>query len=348
MGGGHRRRSKFKNQNSKNLNEILEFEEIISLNNLLLAWQEFVKGKRGRRDVQEFSFNLMDNIISLHQDLSNHTYKHGGYQAFNINDPKPRSIHKAGVRDRLLHRAIYRVLYPFFDKTFISDSFSCRINKGTHKALNRFRTLFRKVSQNDTRTCWVMKCDIKKFFENIDHAILIGILERHIPDQNVAWLAKEIISSFCKYPNKGLPLGNLTSQLFVNSYMNEFDRYAKHILKAKYYIRYADDFLVMSRDKDWLHEALVKIGGFLSEELKLQIHPNKIFIRTISSGVDFLGWVHFPDHRVLRTATKRRMIGGLKVNNNRESRDSYLGLLKHGNTYKIKEKYVNQWDKNSG
>src|SRR3989344_4020178 len=149
-GGGLRRNSKFKNQNSKLLNKILEFEEIISLDNLLLAWQEFIKGKRRRRDVQQFSLNLMDNIISLHQDLANHTYKHGEYQAFNINDPKTRSIHKAPVRDRLLHHAMHRILYPFFDKTFVSDSFSCRVNKGTHKALNRFRSFFRKVSKNNT------------------------------------------------------------------------------------------------------------------------------------------------------------------------------------------------------
>lgn len=113
------------------------FEDIVGLDNLLEAWKEFLKGKKKKKDVQEFSFHLMDNIISLHQDFIHHTYKHGGYQAFNISDPKPRNIHKASVRDRLLHHAIYRKLYPFFDKTFIADSFSCRDDKGTHKALNR-------------------------------------------------------------------------------------------------------------------------------------------------------------------------------------------------------------------
>jgi len=278
----------------------------------------------------------MDNIISLHQDLANHTYKHGEYQAFNINDPKPRSIHKAPVRDRLLHHAMHRILYPFFDKTFVSDSFSCRVNKGTHKALNRFRYFYRKVSQNNTKTCWVLKCDIKRFFENIDHQILIKILTRYISDKDIIWLLERIVFSFNKEPNKGLPLGNLTSQLFVNIYMNEFDQFAKHKLRVKYYIRYADDFVILSQDKDWLYELVIKIGDFLSEELRLKLHPDKIFIKTISSGVDFLGWVHFPDHRVLRTATKRRMIGKLKSNKSVEAISSYLGLLKHGNTYKIK------------
>src|SRR3989344_2955229 len=140
------------------------FEDIISTENLLEAWEEFVNGKRSKKDVQEFSLHLMDNILSLHQDLANHSYRHGGYKAFNISDPKPRSIHKANVRDRLIHHAIYRVLYPFFDRTFIADSFSCRLRKGTHKSLDRFRSFAYKASKNNTRTCWILKCDIRKFF----------------------------------------------------------------------------------------------------------------------------------------------------------------------------------------
>jgi len=123
-----------------------KFEDIVSLENLLKAWEEFVKGKRNKKDVQEFSFHLMNNIFSLHRDLINHTYKHGGYQAFKINDPKPRDIHKATVRDRLLHHAIYRILYPFFDRTFISESYSCRNSKGTHKAIYKLKRYFCKVS----------------------------------------------------------------------------------------------------------------------------------------------------------------------------------------------------------
>src|SRR3989338_11201783 len=151
-----------------------KFEDIVSLNNLLEAWKEFLRGKRKKKDVQEFSFRLMDNIISLHQGLIHHIYKHGGYQAFNISDPKPRIIHKATVCDRLLHRAIYRVLYPFFDRIFIADSYSCRVNKASLKAINRFRSFVYTVSENRKKTVWVLKCDIKKFFDNIDHEILIG------------------------------------------------------------------------------------------------------------------------------------------------------------------------------
>ena len=279
----------------------------------------------------------MDNIINLHQDLKSFRYVHGNYHAFNINDPKPRNIHKASVRDRLLHHAIYRILYPFFDKTFISDSFSCRLNKGTHKALDRFKHFAYKVSKNNTKTCWVLKCDIKKFFENIDHDILIQILKRYIPDKDIDWLLEKIIKSFSTITNKGLPLGNLTSQLFVNIYMNEFDQFMKHCVKVKYYIRYADDFVIMSDNKNWLGLQILEIRDFLWRRLKLELHSGKVFIRTTHSGVDFLGWIHFPDHRVLRTTTKRRMIKRIKENPKEETVSSYLGLLKHGNTCKIKK-----------
>lgn len=173
-----------------------KFEDIISLENLLLAWQEFIRGKRAREDVQEFSLNLMDNIFSLHNDLLHHTYKHGGYQAFTINDPKSRKIHKASVRDRLLHHAVYRLLYPFFEKTFIADSYSCRLDKVTHKAIDRFNQFSSKVSQNNTKTCWVLKCDIRKFFASIEHEILLDILKEYIPDEDIIWLLENIIGSF--------------------------------------------------------------------------------------------------------------------------------------------------------
>ncbi|MDD2753360.1 MAG: reverse transcriptase/maturase family protein [Candidatus Portnoybacteria bacterium] len=316
---------------------IHSFDKIISIENLLEAWKEFLRGKRGKKDVQGFSLNLMDNIFSLHDDLFNHTYKHGGYQAFNICDPKHRAIHKASVRDRLLHHAIYRVLYPFFAKTFIADSFSCQLGKGTHRALNRFREFSQIVSKNNTCSCRVLKCDIKKFFASIDQAVLLDILRRYIPERETVWLLEGIIYSFHAEPSKGLPLGNLTSQLLVNIYMNEFDQFVKHKLKVKYYIRYADDFVIFSENREWLQKLIAAIDDFLSYKLKLKLHPNKVFIKSLHSGVDFLGWVNFPDHRVLRTTTKRRMMRRLRENKFNAAFSSYLGLLKHGNARKIEE-----------
>ncbi len=318
------------------------FNNIISFDNLLLAWKEFIRGKKNKLDVQKFELKLIENILELHIDLINKKYRHSKYYAFNISDPKPRNIHKASVRDRLLHHAIYRILYPHFDKRFIHDSYSCRLNKGTHKAIERFKRFGYKVSKNNTKTCWILKCDIRKFFASIDHETLIKILRKHIKDEDTIWLLEEIISSFTtnpiglSYELTGLPLGNLTSQLLVNVYMNEFDQFIKHKLKVKYYIRYADDFILMHQDKQLLTHNLRYIVCYLNQELKLQLHPNKVSIRTLASGVDFLGWVHFPNHRVLRTVAKNRMLKNISIKNE----SSYLGLLEHGNTQKIKKMLV--------
>lgn len=319
------------------------YKDIISLENLLLAYKEFKVGKRKKKDVIKFEFNLMQNLIDLHNDLKNKTYFHSTYIHFKINDPKPRDIHKAKVRDRVLHHAIYRRLYPFFDKTFISDSFSCRINKGTHKATNRFTYFLRKESKNYRKQCFVLKCDIQKFFANIDHEILLEILNKRIIDEYIIAILENIIKSFNTKdkPNKGLPLGNLTSQLLVNIYMNEFDQHVKHILKVKYYIRYADDFVFISKDKNHLENMKFEIQIFLKDKLKLNLHPNKVFIKTIYSGLDFLGWIHFVKYKILRITTEKRMFRKLKENEYKEeSVKSYLGLLRYGNTFKIRDKVI--------
>ena len=342
-----------------------KFEDIISLENLLKAWIEFLSGKKYKKDVANFSLHLMDNLRVLHDELSTKTYKHGGYKAFKISDPKPRDIHKATVRDRLVHHAIHRVLYPYFDKKFIFDSYSSRLVKGTHKAVNRFRDYFYKVSKNNTRTCWVLKGDVRKFFASIDHNKLISILQRHLTDKNILNLLKEVINSFYGIINGiGLPLGNLTSQLFVNIYLNEFDQFIKHDLKVKFYVRFADDFVILSKDKNYLIDTLNVITDYLVKELKLTLHPNKVSIETFSSGIDFLGLVNFPNYRVLRTKTKRRMFSKLEKRHEsyktgmipgeslNQSLQSYLGILKHCNghdlTRKIKKFAVKLDKSNNG
>ncbi|MDP2685220.1 MAG: reverse transcriptase/maturase family protein [bacterium] len=294
--------------------------------------------------MEYFSLHLTDNILALHRELMDKTYRHGAYRAFRINDPKPRDIHKASVRDRLLHHAIYRVLYPYFDPKFIFDSFSCRHAKGTHRAINKLRDYCRKISHNHTRTVWILKCDIRKFFANINHKILTDILKSHL-DADTIWLLREIIGSFHTKdaPGIGLPLGNLTSQLFVNIYMNEFDHFIKRKLKIFLYIRYADDFVILHESKHFLERILPAISKFLETRLKLSLHSGKVSIKTLASGVDFLGWVHFPYHRVLRTSTKRRMLKKLEQNATDAALASYLGLLSHGNTRQLTNKIRNKY-----
>lgn len=325
------------------------FDDIISVENLLLAWREFLKGKTKKQDVRIFGYQLIDNLADLHNDLKRKTYQHGGYQAFNITNPKPRNIHKASVRDRLLHHAVYRILYSYFDTKFIADSFSCRKHKGTHKTLDRFTYFARKASCNNTKTVWVLKCDVRKFFASVDHERLKVILARHIQDQDILWLVWNIVDSFYStVPGKGLPLGNLTSQLLVNVYMNEFDQFVKHRLKIKYYVRYADDFVLLSQDRSQLERLLPLIREYLDRHLKLELHPKKVSISALASGIDFLGWVHFPYHRQIRTATKRRMIARIKHSKKPETLISYKGLLKHGDTYTLSREVLVQdlikWD----
>ncbi|HEU0080574.1 MAG TPA: reverse transcriptase/maturase family protein [Candidatus Paceibacterota bacterium] len=317
------------------------YYDIISVDNLLSAWRDFAKGKRGKRDVQQFQLRLMDNILDLHVDLASKMYEHGGYHAFSISDPKPRDIHKASVRDRLLHHAIYRILFPFFGRIFISDSYSCRIGKGTHRALKRFRRFAGSVGANATQQCFVLKCDIRKFFASIDQDILYSILAEYIPDQDLLWLLKKVIFSFqSSKQGVGLPLGNLTSQLLVNIYMNEFDQFVKQELKVRHYVRYADDFVILSDTTRNLEKLLPEMSAFLKNRLRLDLHPDKVFIKTLSSGVDFLGWIHFPRYRVPRTATKRKMFRKLRVERKEGSLDSYLSLLSHGNAHDLSREAI--------
>jgi retron-type reverse transcriptase len=276
-------------------------------------------------------------------DLYTGAYVHGPYLNFSINDPKPRSIHKATVRDRLLHHALHRKLYPHFANTFIADSFSCQTGKGLHRAIDRFRAITRKINNNSTKTCWILKCDIRKFFASVDHSVLLDVLGRSVNDQHLMELSALVIRSFEVSPGKGLPLGNLTSQLFANIYMNEFDQFVKHRLKVKAYLRYADDFVFLSEDRKELTDLLPKIQAFLSDHLALQLHPDKIILQTLASGTDFLGWIHFPYHRIPRTKTKRRMLQRSRNHPTNETLQSYLGLLSRGDTFELCSTLLNEY-----
>ena len=313
-----------------------------------MAWQEFAKGKRKKPDVQKFEFGLEDNLFSLHDALKNKTYQHSHYTAFNVCDPKLRRIHKAIVADRVLHHAIFRVLYPVFDKSFIFDSYSCRTGKGSHRAVRRLEDFLRKSSKNNCRNIFALKCDIKKFFDSIDQEILLKLIKKKIKDENAIWLIEKIISSFLV----GIPLGNVTSQLFANIYLNELDQFIKHELKVKYYLRYCDDFIILNEDIKYLKKLIVGINYFLNKKLKLTLHPNKIIIRKQRQGIDFLGYVVLPHHRVLRAKTKRRVIRKIKnkyicfqkAEISKEAFDqslqSYLGILKHCEGHGIKMKIM--------
>lgn len=331
------------------------FHEIISLENLFCSWREFKKGKEGKRDVQEFALSAEESIFKLHENLKSGNFKHGHYTSFYIQDPKLRHIHKASVLDRILHHAVVRVIEPLFDPKFIYDSYSSRKGKGTHKAIKRLRQFAWQLSRNDTKTVWVLQCDIRKFFDSVDHNLLTGLIGSQIHDEQALDLICEIIVSYGG--GKGIPLGNVISQLFSNIYLNEFDQFVKNKLRAKHYIRYADDFVILSRNPEILRELIKQINHFLDSVLKLQLHPDKISLKKWHQGIDFLGYVSFPHYCILRTKTKRRALrkAGLKyaecekglidAHGLNQSVQSYLGILKHCRGHGISEQ-IRQYLKN--
>lgn len=332
------------------------YPKIISLENVFQAWEEFAKGKRKKVDVGLFERDLEDNLFALHKSLEDRTYKHGDYKSFYVRDPKVRHIHKACVKDRVVHHLVSKVLEEIFEPTFYAHSYSCRKEKGTHKAVNAFVKLSRKASKNNTSRLFVLKCDVKKFFASIDHQVLLKILNSTIQDDEFLWLLQEIVYSFKTETgnNHGMPIGNLTSQLFANIYMNPLDQYMKHELKVQYYIRYADDFVILSSDKEYLHDLLPKIEKFLQNNLRLSLHPNKVSINNYYLGVDFLGYVIFPNFILPRTKTKRRLLkkvykrvqlvkqGKISVEKLDETVQSYLGYLSHANSFSFAQKLKNQ------
>lgn len=336
------------------------FEKIISLENLFSAWEEFKRDKQKKLGVQEFELHLEQNIFQLHRELKNRTYKHGSYTSFYIHDPKRRHIHKADVKDRVFHHAIFQILNPIFESTFISESFSCRVGKGTHKGVEYVEKTIRKVSKNYTKTCFVLKCDIKKFFDSVDHDVLLKILSNTIKDKDTIRLLEDTVESFISerstlFNRSGIPLGNLTSQLFANVYMNKLDQFMKHDLKIKYYARYTDDFVVISEDEVCLQKLIPTINFFLKQQLNLELHPKKVSVQKSHCGVDFLGYIVLPHHKLVRAKTRKRMfrkikeqsvqykVGSISKEKTEQSLQSYLGVLSHANAHTLSENLKNQY-----
>lgn len=332
---------------------LMKYSDLVSPENLFVAFDEFKRGKRKKEDVMFFEKNLEENIFELAEQLLSKTYMHGSYTTFAICDPKYRVISKASVRDRVVHHVLFSHLCEISDKTFIFHSYSSRIGKGTHIGVKNFHKKMRKASENFRKPCYALKCDIKKFFANINHAVLMRLLFKKIDDPGILWLINDVIESYSNSSDTGIPLGNVTSQLFANVYLNQLDRFIKHDLHVEHYFRYADDFVLLHQDRNYLQGLIEPIGSFLEQELKLQLHPQKVFIRKLKQGIDFLGYVCFPYCRTIRTKTKKRMFKKLNQRKNEmqlneitpesfnQTLQSYLGLLKHANSRHLVKKLEN-------
>jgi len=324
------------------------YSKICSFENLHLAYLKARKCKRYRKEVLLFSNNLEVNLINLQKELSNKTYKSGVYKIFYIHEPKKRKIMALPFRDRVIHHAICNIIEPIFDRIFIHDSYACRVGKGVHAGADRL-TQFLREAKREYPKIYCLKCDIKNYFGSIDHKKLIQIIQRKIKCHNTMWLIENVINS--TDGTKGIPIGNLTSQLFANLYLNELDYFIKHKYKIKQYIRYMDDWVILSPDKKYLWDILKQTEVFLQKFLLLQLN-NKTSIFPVSQGIDFLGYRIWVTHRLLRKSSKKRMKRKLRVyqvlyNKNRidlnritSSLMSWLGHTSHCNSYNLRKKIL--------
>ena len=281
------------------------YEEIISLKNLILAEKKARKGKTKKDYVINFEENISYNLKILHDELKIQLYYPKPLKKFILRDPKTREISKSIFRDRIVHHALCKILEPIFDKRFIYDSCANRKGKGTLLALERFEKFQRKVTDNFSKEAYCLKADIKHYFKEIDRGVLLKIIKRKIKCEKTIGLIKLILNNFEK--SKGMPLGNLTSQFFANVYLNELDQFVKHKLRVKYYIRYVDDFILFHKSKKQLEIWKENINLFLREKLKLEIHPDKSKIISLSNGVDFIGFRNFYYFKLLRKRSIKNM-----------------------------------------
>ncbi|NIR48001.1 RNA-dependent DNA polymerase [candidate division KSB1 bacterium] len=335
------------------------YGHICSFENLLRAAKKAQKGKRYQENVGRFNANLEHELIQLRRELIEKSYIPGAFRTFTIFEPKKRLISAAPYRDRVVHHALCNVIEPLFEKKFIYDSYANRVDKGTHRAILRYQKFCRKNK-------FVLKCDIRKYFPSIDHEILKEEIRRTIGCRDTLWLIDRIIDFsneqervFDYFPGdelftplqrqRGLPIGNLTSQFFANVYLNRFDHFVKEQLKCKFYLRYMDDFATLGNDKEHLWEVKSEMERFLVR-FRIRIHENKCQIYRTEKGLSFLGFRVFPEFRLLKrenvVRTRRRIrrlqekYAARKLSFEEVTRSvhGWLGHAKFGDTYGLRKK----------
>lgn len=285
------------------------FETFVSYENLYYAYRKSVKGTGKTKDVCLFIYSFEKELLMLQNELISGTYIPKPYHYFRIYEPKERVISVASFRDRVVHHAIVNVLEPIFERIFIFNSFATRKNKGTHKAL--------EIAQKYMRTNkFYLKTDIRKYFENIDHGILMSLIKKKIKDEKLISVVEKIIKNSDVSRNsssgKGLPVGNLTSQFFANIYLDHFDHYIKDHLKIKCYIRYMDDLVFFSENKENLKEILALMNNFIKEYLHLKLKIKATYINTRHNGLSFLGMRIFPNLIRVKNENKHRIMKKIK------------------------------------
>ncbi|MDI9338896.1 MAG: RNA-directed DNA polymerase [Alphaproteobacteria bacterium] len=273
------------------------FDYIINFDNLQYAYYKAKKGKEHKADIVLFSKNVTNNLKNIHNKLINNDFEYGNYHYFTIFDPKERIICAASFPERIVHHAIMNICHPYFENYQIEDSYATRLNKGHFKAIAKARIFHHKNN-------FFNKFDIKKYFDTIDHIILFQNLHNKFKDNWVLNQFYKIINSYHTLPQKGLPIGNLTSQYFANFYLTPLDRFIKQELKIKYYLRYMDDFVIWGKEKSILCQNAQKIQHFL--ELKSNVTLKTNYFNTTIHGCPFLGFVLFPNKILLNKRSRVR------------------------------------------
>ncbi len=336
------------------------FEKLISIENLQNAYWKARKHKSNSPAIIKFEKHWQLHLAKLHKELKTRTYKPAPLKSFILRDPKTRTICVSEFKDRIAHHALVNTLQPIFEPRFIYDSYASRKNKGTFPALKRFYIFLKKVTKNgkqihNSRNAndipgFALKSDIKHYFKTVDHKILLNIISKRIKDNRVLWLTKIILDNHNpKIHGKGMPLGNWTSQFLANVYLNELDQYIKHELKAKYYLRYVDDFVILHQNKNVLIKYEKQIKTFL-HTLKLKLHPDKCKIISLKRGISFLGFKCFYHYKLVRQRNIRKIHNKLKEMTKlfksgkieketiQETLQGWNAYVKQGNTYKLRKK----------
>lgn len=330
------------------------WSQIVSFDNLLLAYKKAQRGKSRKTSVAQFSLKLKSELFSLQRQLIQDNYQPGEYRLFTIYERKPRQIAAAPFRDRVVHHALMNIIEPPLDKQFIYDSYACRQGKGVHKAIDRYQTWAKRYR-------YALKMDIQQYFPSIDHLLLKHKLRQRIKDVKVLNLFNKIIDTApppmkLDLPTKrrtGIPIGNLTSQFLANLYLNDFDHYIKEELRVHAYLRYVDDFIILDDDKNRLHQFRIQIQEYLAHN-HLHLHPRKRHIMPTRRSLDVLGYFVYPNHRCLRNDNGHRFFRKLrgfakayaegKINweDFNPSVQSWIGHAKHADTYNLRAKIFSE------
>ena len=329
------------------------YYKYLTYEKLLEAHLKSRKGKGYRKEIILFNLKQEEYIMWLLEKLQTKTYKHGGYSTFYVTEPKLRKIEKSKYIDRIVHRwLVDNFLEPAFVPQFINTSYACLKNRGMHKACLDVQKAM-KHCEKVWNEYYILKMDIAKYFDNINKAILFDILKRKIKAKDILWLIKEIL--YAQKREKGLEIGNYTSQMFANIYLNEIDQYVKHILKIKWYFRYLDDSVLFVKTKQEAKEALEKIKIFLKENLQLKLNKKTQILKN-KQGVNFCGYKINPYRLKIRDKGKRKLKKKVKVLKEKIKQEEmtskeaqkylvgHLGYIKIANTYNLESKLFYQED----